>query len=77
MSHRAPAGVHPLLRDVLHARVFPFGFDDLVNRMLAERIPIGAFRHDGTWIDIGRIDELRRAQKEAAGQLTGSSIGAP
>ncbi|MEX1294890.1 MAG: sugar phosphate nucleotidyltransferase [Candidatus Limnocylindrales bacterium] len=47
----------------------PFGFDDLVHRMLAERIPIGAFHHDGTWIDIGRIEELRRAQQEAAGYL--------
>jgi mannose-1-phosphate guanylyltransferase len=47
-----------------------FGFDELVGRMLSKDIPIGAYLHDGTWIDIGRIEDLRRAQKQAAGLLT-------
>jgi len=50
----------------------PFGFDELVRRMLATQTPITAYAHPGTWIDIGRIEDLRRAQEKAAAQLTGS-----
>jgi NDP-mannose synthase len=47
----------------------PFGFDDLVREMLERRAPITAYPHTGTWIDIGRIEDLRRAQEQAATSL--------
>lgn len=49
----------------------PFGFDQLVRRMLETKTPITAYMHPGTWIDIGRIEDLRRAQETAAAQLIG------
>lgn len=47
----------------------PYGFDDLVRAMLDAGAPIAAYAHPGHWIDIGRIEDLRRAQEQAAGQL--------
>lgn len=47
----------------------PFGFDELVRAMLESSTPISAYPHPGTWIDIGRIEDLRRAQEQAASQL--------
>lgn len=44
----------------------PFGFDNLVETMLDNEIPIGAYVHTGTWVDIGRIEDLRRTQEQAA-----------
>lgn len=47
----------------------PFGFDELVRAMLESNTPITAYPHSGTWIDIGRIEDLRRAQEQAASQI--------
>lgn len=47
----------------------PFGFDELVRAMLESDTRIAAYPHPGTWIDIGRIEDLRRAQEQAASQL--------
>jgi mannose-1-phosphate guanylyltransferase len=53
-----------------------FGFDELVRTMLATQTPISAYTHPGQWIDIGRIEDLRRAQEHAASQLMAKSRGA-
>jgi NDP-mannose synthase len=50
-------------------RATPFGFDELMRDMLAAKTPINAFVHTGLWIDIGRIEDLRKAQDQAADQL--------
>jgi NDP-mannose synthase len=50
-------------------RATPFGFDELMRNMLAAKTPINAFVHTGLWIDIGRIEDLRKAQEQAASQL--------
>jgi len=50
-------------------RDLPYGFDDLMRDMLAAKAPINAFIHTGLWIDIGRIEDLRKAQEQAAAQL--------
>lgn len=47
----------------------PFGFDELVRAMLDSNTPITAYPHPGTWIDIGHIEDLRRAQEQAAAQI--------
>ena len=44
----------------------PFGFDELMATMLREGAPVNAFAHTGRWVDIGRIEDLRKAQVEAA-----------
>jgi NDP-sugar pyrophosphorylase family protein len=46
-----------------------FGFDQLMWAMLAEGVPVNVYEHEGTWIDIGRIDDLRRAQEQAAAPM--------
>jgi NDP-mannose synthase len=38
-----------------------FDFPDLVKRLLAEQIRIGAFAFDGLWLDIGRQEDYDRA----------------
>lgn len=40
----------------------PFGFDDLILRMLARDLPSYTFIHDGFWLDIGRVDDFQNAQ---------------
>jgi mannose-1-phosphate guanylyltransferase len=43
----------------------PFGFDDLMYRVLDEGIPAHIFKHDGLWLDIGRVDDFHKAQEIA------------
>lgn len=50
-------------------RDVPFGFDELILSMLGSSTPVSAYAHPGQWIDIGRIEDLRRAQEQAALQL--------
>ncbi|MBW0101544.1 sugar phosphate nucleotidyltransferase [Pseudonocardia sp. KRD291] len=49
----------------------PFGFDQLMFAMLGTGTPVNVYEHEGTWIDIGRIEDLRRAQEQAASALPG------
>jgi NDP-sugar pyrophosphorylase family protein len=41
----------------------PFGFDDLMFRMLDLGIPVSTFLHSGFWLDIGRPEDFQRAQE--------------
>jgi NDP-sugar pyrophosphorylase family protein len=43
----------------------PFGFDDLMFRMLEEEAPVNVFKHNGLWLDIGRVEDFRKAQEVA------------
>jgi NDP-sugar pyrophosphorylase family protein len=50
--------------DVLHyipVRV-PFGFDDLLLCLLGRGLPAFTFPHNGTWLDIGRVEDFQSAQ---------------
>lgn len=65
LNHLCSMGVYCMQPDVFEyipPRV-PFGFDDLALCLLERRAPIGSFRHDGLWLDIGRVDDFRRAQE--------------
>jgi NDP-mannose synthase len=44
----------------------PFGFDHLMRAMLDGGAVVGVHEHLGSWIDIGRVEDLRRAQEQAA-----------
>jgi NDP-mannose synthase len=48
--------VLPLIPDVGH-----FDFPDLVRALLDARMPVGAYRYDGLWFDIGRQEDYERA----------------
>jgi mannose-1-phosphate guanylyltransferase len=41
----------------------PFGFDDLMFRMLDLGIPVSTFLHNGFWLDIGRPEDFQKAQE--------------
>jgi len=43
-----------------------FGFDHLMRAMLAGDAAVGVHEHLGSWIDIGRVEDLRKAQEQAA-----------
>jgi mannose-1-phosphate guanylyltransferase len=60
-------GVYCMEPEVLDHIPFgvPFGFDDLILRMLARDLPTYAFVHDGLWLDIGRIEDFQSAQELA------------
>jgi len=42
----------------------PFGFDDLMLRLLAEKLPISTFPYSGYWLDIGRPQDYDQAQRD-------------
>lgn len=65
LSHLVSMGVYLMQPEVFEhipPRV-PFGFDDLILCLLERKAPVGAFRHEGLWLDIGRVDDFRRAQE--------------
>ncbi len=39
----------------------PFDFPDLVAALLDDDLPVGAFLHDGLWLDIGRHEDYENA----------------
>ena len=43
----------------------PFGFDDLMLKMLNEDVPVNVFKHSGLWLDIGRVEDFLKAQDVA------------
>ena len=43
----------------------PFGFDDLIYQLLREEVPVTVFKHNGRWLDIGRVEDFTKAQDEA------------
>lgn len=40
----------------------PFGFDDLALCLLARKEHMQTYRHEGLWLDIGRIEDFQAAQ---------------
>ncbi len=45
----------------------PFGFDDLMYRMLENGESVSTFPYDGYWLDIGRPDDLVQANRDIEG----------
>jgi NDP-sugar pyrophosphorylase family protein len=53
----------------------PFGFDQLMRVLLDEGASVNVFEHLGRWVDIGRVEDLRMAQEQAAAPLTVDRAG--
>jgi mannose-1-phosphate guanylyltransferase len=47
-----------------------YGFDRLMHEMLGRNACVNVYMHHGQWVDIGRIEDLRRAQEDAAAQMS-------
>ena len=41
----------------------PFGFDDLVFCMMERGVPVHTYKHQGLWLDIGRVEDFHKAQE--------------
>lgn len=59
-------GVYVFSRTILELvpRGEPFGFDELMLKLLENKEPVGAFEFDGYWLDIGRPDDYEQAKKD-------------
>ncbi len=42
----------------------PYGFDDLMHALIADNVPVYSYIHNGYWLDIGRKEDFKRAQRE-------------
>lgn len=45
-------------------RGVPFGFDNLMHALLEKNVPVNTYKHEGRWMDIGRVDDFTKAQQE-------------
>ena len=52
----------PKILDLIPDNV-PYGFDDLMYTMLEKEMHVYMYRHEGLWLDIGREEDFRNAQK--------------
>lgn len=76
-QYSVSTGIYCMSPDVFE--FFPdegsFGFDHLMNAMLDRGAAVGVHEHLGSWVDIGRVEDLRNAQEQAAQQLLTSDSG--
>jgi NDP-sugar pyrophosphorylase family protein len=65
LSHLVSMGVYCMEPSVLKyiPSGVPFGFDDLVLCMLERGAPVSTFKHNGIWLDVGRVDDFKKAQE--------------
>jgi len=54
--------MEPAVLDLIPKGV-PFGFDDLMHRMLDEKRDVKVYRHRGLWMDVGRPEDFQDAQE--------------
>jgi len=67
LSHLVSMGIYcmdPAVLERIPSGV-PFGFDDLMFQMLEEDVPVNVFKHNGMWLDIGRVEDFLKAQDVA------------
>lgn len=64
VSHLVSMGVYCMEPGILRhiPTGVPFGFDDLALCLMEDGFPVHTFRHNGMWLDIGRVDDFQRAQ---------------
>jgi NDP-sugar pyrophosphorylase family protein len=64
LSHLVNMGIYCMEPAILGhiPRGIPFGFDDLVLRMLEVEAAVNTFLHNGFWLDVGRIEDFQKAQ---------------
>lgn len=64
LSHLVSMGIYcmnPAVLEYIPAGV-PFGFDHLMAEMLSNHLGVRVFKHEGHWLDIGRVDDFQSAQ---------------
>jgi mannose-1-phosphate guanylyltransferase len=66
-SYEVSMGIYCMEPSILELipRGVPFGFDDLMYRMLEKGEDIKVYRHRGSWRDMGRPEDFKEAQELA------------
>ena len=64
LSNCVSMGAYCMEPDVLRyiPSGMPFGFDDLVFCMMERGVPVHIYKHQGLWLDIGRVEDFHKAQ---------------
>jgi len=64
LSHLVSMGVYYMNPSVMQyiPHGVPFGFDNLMLQMLENGCKVHIYRHEGLWLDIGRVDDFQSAQ---------------
>lgn len=64
LSHLVSMGIYCMDPNVLQfvPSGVPFGFDDLMLQLMQNGTTVHVYKHDGLWLDIGRIDDFQSAQ---------------
>ena len=66
LNYLVSMGVYAINREVINLipKNEPFGFDDLMLKMLAGSSSIRALNHEGYWLDIGRPSDYEQATQD-------------
>lgn len=77
LSHLVSMGLYCMSPEVMRfvPSGVPFGFDDLMLQMLQDGCKVHVYKHNGLWLDIGRVDDFQSAQS-IAWEETSTSIEA-
>ncbi len=64
-AYTVSMGLYCMEPDVLDQipKGVPFGFDNLMHRLLEQELPVYAFDHQGCWLDIGREEDFRQSSE--------------
>lgn len=64
LSHLVSMGIYCMNPGVLQfiPSGIPFGFDDLMLQMLQDGQVVHVYKHEGLWLDIGRVEDFQKAQ---------------
>ena len=67
VEHRVSMGVYVFSRSILEfiPENLPFGFDQLILSLLDAGKSVVSFDYQGFWMDIGRIEDYEKANREA------------
>lgn len=63
LHYRVSMGAYMLNRNIvkLIPPDIPFGFDDLMHKMVEKNLKVNVLKHSGYWLDIGRPDDYEQA----------------
>ncbi|BAU92776.1 nucleotidyl transferase [Methylorubrum populi] len=64
LTNSVSMGIYCMEPEILDhiPRGMPFGADDLAHCLLAKNVPIHVYKHQGLWLDIGRVEDFHKAQ---------------
>lgn len=76
-SKKVSMGLYIMNPEILQyiPRGVPYGFDNLMHKLLELEIPINTYHHEGEWMDIGRLEDFKQAQEDWADRHEKTMLG--